>query len=442
MRRPIRVARHGAAVTVGALLLTGCLQSDESTSGASSDTAEGDGQVEIIGAIADAEATALRKALKPFEDESGIEVTYTPSTDFTTEINSRIQGGNPPEVALFPQPGLVMDLAETGDAVPLNELVDVEPIKETLIPGFLEAVTDEEDNVYAVPMRMAVKSLVWYPKQAWADAGYEVPETWEDLIALSDQMVSDGQTPWCIGAESGSDTGWVFTDWVEELMLRTAGPETYAQWYQHEIPFDDPAVQEAGSMFGEQIMFQDGYVFGGPNGALTTAFGDADDPMWKPQPGCMMMRNGNFITGFFPDDVQANLDEQAGVFVLPPVTDGFDGTPILGGGDMAVAFANDTDVVELMEFMGSEDFGGPWAQIGGWLSPHKTFDESLYPDETTREMFRIAAGSDVFGFDASDSMPGSVGAGSFWDEMNDWVAGKQDLETALQNIEESWPAGS
>ncbi len=436
--RGIGAVRASAAVAAGALLLTGCLQSDEETGGSASDTTEGDGSVTIIGAIADAEADALNKALKPFEQESGIDVKYTASTDFTTEINSRVQGGDPPDVALFPQPGLVLDFAETGDAIPLNDLIDLAPIEESLIPGFADAVTDGDGNTYGVPMRMAVKSLVFYPKQAWEEAGYEVPETWEDLMALSEQLAADGETPWCIGAESGSDTGWVFTDWVEEMMLRTAGPDTYDQWYTHEIPFDDPAVVEAGNAFGD-IMFTEGWVFGGTNGALTTSYLDADDPMWEDQPGCWMMRNGNFSTTFFPDDVQANLDEEAGVFVLPPVTDGYDGTPILGGGDMATAFVNDTDVVELMEYLGSDQFGGPWAEIGGWLSPHTTFDASQYPDDTTREMYSLAAEADVFKYDASDLMPGSVGAGSFWDEMNAWVGGDTELEEALANIEESWP---
>ena len=428
-----------ALAGVFALLLSGCLASDEKTSGSASDTKEGDGSVEIIGAISDAEADALVKALEPFEKESGIDVKYTASTDFTTEINSRVQGGKPPDVALFPQPGLVLDFAESGDAIPLNDLIDLAPIEESLIPGFLDAATDDKGDVYAVPMRMAVKSLVWYPKKAWDEAGYEVPETWDDMLALSDQMVADGGTPWCIGAESGSDTGWVFTDWVEESMLRTAGPDTYDQWYNHEIPFDDPAVVTAGNLFGD-IMFDDSYVLGGQDAALSTAFGDVDDPMWEAEPGCWMMRNGNFITTFFPDDVQANLDEEAGVFVLPPLDGGFEGTPILGGGDTAAAFVNDSDVVELIEYLGSDQFGGSWAETGGWLSPHKTFDASLYPDETTRAVFQIAAEADVFRFDASDLMPGSVGAGTFWDEMNAWVAGDEELETALKNIDESWPS--
>jgi len=438
MRRD-RFFRLAALASVAALVTSGCLQSDEGSSGSAADTAEGDGSITIIGAIPDEEATGMVDALATFTEQSGIEVTYTASSDFTTEINSRVQGGNPPEVALFPQPGLVLEFADSGDAIPLGDLVDLGPIEESLIPGFLDSVTDASGESYAVPMRMAVKSLVWYPKKAWEEAGYQVPETWDDLIALSDQIVADGQAPWCIGAESGPDTGWVFTDWMEELMLRTAGPETYDKWVSHDIPFDDPAVVDAGNMFGD-IMFTDGYVFGGPDGALSTPFADADNPMWEASPSCWMMRQANFATTIFPEDVMANLEEEVGVFVLPPVPDGYDGTPILGGGDMAAAFVNDSDVVELMEFVGSDQFGAEWAASGGWLSAHTTFDASKYPDDTTREIFEIAAGADVFRFDGSDLMPASVGAGTFWDEMNNWIGGKTELAEALTSVDESWPS--
>ena len=288
-------------------------------------------------------------------------------------------------------------------------------------------------------MRMAVKSLVWYPVPEFEEAGYAVPETWAELMDLQAQIIADGGTPWCIGAESGADTGWVMTDWIEELMLRTGGPDVYDQWVSHEIPFDDPAVVEAGSMFGD-IVFTEGAVLGGPQGILTTPFGDSPNPMFDEEPGCFMHRQGNFVTGFFPEDVQADLGANVGIFVLPPVEDGFDGQPILGGGDMAAMFSDNEDTVAVMEFLTSDEFGGPWAEAGGWLSPHATFDSSLYPDEITQQTAELAADADVFRFDGSDLMPPEVGAGSFWDGMVEWVSGSVELEEALTGIEESWPA--
>jgi alpha-glucoside transport system substrate-binding protein len=232
----------------------------------------------------------------------------------------------------------------------------------------------------------------------------------------------------------------VLTDWVEDLVLRTAGPEVYDKWWQHEIPFDDPAIKKAASTFGEDILFDKGAVVGGPQGVLNTPFDVSPNGMFEDPPNCYLHRQGNFVTTFFPDEVQQNLAERVGVFVLPPVEDGYDGTPLLGAGDIAAAFTNDSDVQQVMEFIGSEDFGAEWAEAGGWLSPHKTFDTSQYSDEITRQLAEQAQQADVFRFDASDLMPPEVGAGTFWDQMVAWTAGEVDLDEALSNIEDSWPS--
>lgn len=433
---PIRL---GALLAGVGLLSAACLQSQEQASGDSAQTKSGDGQVQILGAFPDPEASSFRDSLKEFEKRSGIEVTYTPSTDFTTEIRTRVQGGNPPDIALFPQPGLVMELASDGTVLPLNDLVNVGELKKTLVPGFLDSVTGSAGKVYASPIRMAVKSLVWYPKPEFAEAGYEVPKTWGELQDLAERIKADGGTPWCLGAEAGADTGWALTDWVEDMVLRTAGPKVYDKWYQHKIPFDSPKIQEAVRMLGQDILFDEGAVSGGTQAILTTPFDVSPNGMFEDPPECFLHRQGNFVTSFFPDDVQQNLAENVGVFVLPPVTSGYDGTPILGAGDMAAAFVNDSDVVKVLKFITSDEFGTEWAGDGGWLSPHKTFDVSAYPNDLTRHLAELVNQADVFRFDASDLMPAEVGAGTFWDNMVAWVGGQKDLDQALSAIEKSWP---
>lgn len=428
------VAIATAATT--ALMLTACLAGGDDEEGAG-DTADGDGSVEIIGAIPENEAVGFVKELEAFGEESGIEVTYTPSTDFTTEVRNRIQGNDAPDIALFPQPGLVTDLADRGDALPLNDLIDTGALEDHIIPGFLDSVT-VDDDVYAVPVRMAVKSLVWYPVPQFEDAGYAVPETWDDLKALEEQIRSDGNTPWCMGAEAGPDTGWVFTDWVEEIVLRTGGPDVYDDWVSHEIAFDDDQIVSAIEEFGE-IVQTEGNVRGGAQGVLSTPFGEDILPMFESEPGCYLDRQANFITTFMPEDVQANLTDNVGVFVLPgDVEGGFEGTPLLGGGDLAAAFVNDSDVVDVMEFLASSEFGADWAAEGGWMSPSADFDTSNYATDIDRQIAELASEADTFRFDASDSMPAAVGAGTFWDEMVAYVAGEKDAGEAASTIEDSW----
>src|SRR5690625_6209198 len=200
-------------------------------------------------------------------------------------------------------------------------------------------------------------------------------------------------------------------------MLRIHGPEVYDQWTSHEIPFNDPRVVEALDHLGE-LLLTEGNVLGGSQTILNTEFSEASLPLFEDPPRAMLHRQGNFVTGFFPEDVQAELDEAVGVFALPAWEGGFDGVPMLGGGDLAALFAPDDDeAIQVMEFITSEGFGAEWAQAGGWLSPHQTFDSSQYADETTRSVAELASSDEVFSFDGSDLMPGPVGGGSFWTAM-------------------------
>ena len=430
------------------LLVAGCgggsggEEAEESAATAQPTRAAGEkigGSVEVIGNISGEEEKLLNQAIKEFEDDSGVDVKYTATNDFPTLIRSRVAGNNPPDIGLFPQPGLALDLAKQGALAPLDTVIDLDATKESLIPGFLEAAT-LEGKVYATPMRMAVKSLLWYPVPEFEKAGYQVPETQAELNELADQIKADGKAPWCVGYESGAATGWVGTDWIEEYVLRTGGPEVYDRWVSHELPFNSPEIKQAFEAY-EQTVLADDRVLGGRKSIVSTQYGEADNPLFEDPPECMLHRQGNFITGFFPKDVQKNLSKNVGVAYFPASEDGYEGKPLLGGGDVAGIFKKGQDnraAVELMRFMASEDFGGPWAKAGGWLSPHTTFDESQYVDDTTRQIAQLAAEADVFRFDASDLMPAAVGAGSFWRGMVQWTSGQQELDRVLTDIDESW----
>lgn len=436
-RRRLVAVGLGAALALGT---TGCLQSDDGGGGGgggASSGESGDGVVTILGAFGGDEKAAFEESLADFEEESGIDVEYTEDTDFTTTVVQRVGAGDAPDIALFPQPGGLLQLKD--DMTPLEDVIDLSAIESTLIPGFLEAATDEEGTVYGAPMRMAVKSIVWYPKPSFEEAGNNTaPATFQELLAESERIAGEGVAPWCMGWESDQATGWVGTDWLEEMVLRTAGPEVYDQWVSHEIPFNDPQIAEALDAFGE-IAQGDGLVLGGADGILNTPFAEAMNPAFGDDPQCYMMRQGNFATGFFPEDVQGDLDGSVGTFYFPSYEGGYDGQPLLGGGDLAAAFnGEDEEVQQVMEFLTSDQFGGAWAAAGGWLSPHTTFDASQYADETTRAIAQLAADADIFRFDASDLMPAEVGSGSFWTEMVKWQQGQSTQDT-LDAIEASWP---
>lgn len=430
-----------AATTIG---LAGCLSNpadsdDSDDGGGSGGGAAGDGVVTILGNFGGVEADGFNAALESFQEETGITVEYTSDQDFATTIRTRASAGDAPDIALFPQPGGLLDLAEDGHVVPISDYLDVESLESSLISGFLESAT-LEDQIYAAPMRMAVKSLVWYPTAAYEEGGWSTePATMQELYDIADEIKDSGIAPWADAWNADQATGWVGTDWLEEFMLRIHGPEVYDQWTSHEIPFNDPRVVEALDHLGE-LLLTDGNVLGGSQTILNTEFSEASLPLFEDPPQAMLHRQGNFVTGFFPEDIQEELDTSVGVFALPAWEGGFEGVPMLGGGDLAALFAaEDEEAIQVMEFITSEGFGTEWAQAGGWLSPHQTFDSSQYADETTRNVAEIAASAEVFRFDGSDLMPGPVGGGSFWTAMIEWVNGDKTSQEVCDDVEASWP---
>ena len=445
---PRRALRAGGVVAAAALVLTGCLQnpnagSEGGAGGAGvvvdGGTADGDKKVTILGAFGGDEEKSFNASLAEFEKTSGIDVQYTSDQDFTTTVKQKVNAGDAPDIGLFPQPGGVMEFAAQNKIQPIDTYLDYDKLNATLLPGFLDAGR-YKGRVYAAPMRNAVKSIVWYPKGAYEQAGYSTaPTSIQDLQTnVADKIAASGVTPWCIGWESDQATGWVGTDWIEEYVLRMYGPDVYDQWTSHRIPFNDERIVKA---FDEvaKISKDPEQVLGGTKGVLNTAFADAMTPAFSTPPKCYLHRQGNFAVSFYPKNVQADLDNQVGIYVFPKFEGGYDGQAILGGGDLAALFnGNDTDAQKVMEFLTSDQFGAPWAKAGGWLSPHKTFDVSNYPNETTRKIADIANKASVLRFDGSDLMPKAIGSDVFWKEMVKWQNGQSSQQTA-DNIEAAWP---
>lgn len=391
------------------------------------------GTVTILGVVIGEQQEKLEAALAPFEEETGIDVIYEGTDAFATLLPVRVDSGNAPDVAMFPQPGLMADLAREGLLVPINSFMDEATLSDAYSQDWIDLATVEGDP-YGIWYRASVKSLVWYSPKAFEAAGYTVPTTWDEMMALTQQIVDDGGTPWCLGMESGDATGWVGTDWVEDIMLRTAGPEVYDQWITHEIPFDAPEVKAAFEKFGEIVLNPD-YVVGGPVGVISTPFGDAPNGLFSDPPGCYMHRQANFIATFFPEDVQ--VGEDVTVFPLPGINPDF-GLPVLVAGDVFAVFNDTPEAQALIQYLATAQPHEIWAGLGGYISPHQQVGLDVYPDETTRKQAEILANAEIVRFDGSDMMPGAVGTGTFWTGMTNYVGGT-DVDTVLADIEASWP---
>jgi alpha-glucoside transport system substrate-binding protein len=416
---------------------------DDAGGDAKSGGGENTGTVELLSAGEPEETDAYQKI---FDDlitkDTDYDVEVVSAGDFAQQFQIQAEGGTL-DVAAVPQPGAIADLAKSGDIVALEDLgFDIGDLNQMLGESFM-ALGEVDGKHYGLPTNINLKSMVWYPKDDFDAAGYKVPTTWDELMALSDQIAGDGGTPWCVGFESGGDSGWPATDWMEDIMLRTAGTDVYDQWYKHEIPFNDPAVKAAAETFGD-VMFHDGYVLGGAPATADIAFGDAPAPMFQDPPGCWLHRQASFINSFFPEDSKAGVDYDW--FPLPPI----DKEGILYGGELTVVGKNGNrpEVVDFLEkFIDQKvqcEMGS--VQVSSRISPNVDVGPDCYANDIladASEVLTKALSEDTGRFDASDLMPAAVGSGSFWTGMLEYMKkGPDSLQGVLDDIEDSWPATS
>ncbi|KIT18178.1 Bacterial extracellular solute-binding protein [Jannaschia aquimarina] len=371
-----------------------------------------------------------------FEEATGAEVEYSGSDSFESDFVIAAEAGNPPQMAVFPQPGLMADMARQGNLVALPDGTG-DWLRENYAAGeSWVSLGTVDDTMYGFPYKIDVKSLVWYVPEAFEEAGYEVPETLEALKELTDQIVADGGTPWCIGLGSGAATGWPATDWVEDMMLRTQPPETYDAWVANELPFDSPEVVNAIEEFG-YFARNDDYVSGGAEAVASTDFRDSPGGLFEVPPQCYMHKQATFIPTFFPEGTELGLDVD---FFYFPAYEGEDlGQPVLGAGTLFVRTEESDVTAAFLDFLQTPIAHELWMAQSGFLTPYTEVNPDVFPTDTQRALNEILTNATTFRFDGSDLMPGEIGAGAFWTGMVDYVTG-EDAEAVGAAIQERWEA--
>jgi len=376
-----------------------------------------------------------------FADATGIVLQNGSSKNYEEQARIDIAAGSPANITILPQPGLLADFAKQGALTDLGDETTAW-LTENYSAGSSWAALGQFEgkdgavHQYAFPYKQEVKSLVWYSPDNFAEKGYEVPKTWEELTALQDKIVADGGVPWCIGIESGGATGWTATDWIEDILLRTQPPEVYDGWVTNEVKFNDPRIVAAIDAFGA-IAKQDKYVAGGVKSIATTAFGDSPKGLFTVPPQCYMHRQASFIPSFFGDDKVAGEDYN--FFYFPASTAANLGTPVLGSGNLATITKDSPAARAFIDFLKTPLAQEIWmAQPNGsFLSAHKGVNTDVYNSQANKDLGQILLNATTFRFDGSDLMPGPIGAGAFWTGMVDYVNGKSAQEVADQ-IQAAW----
>jgi len=399
--------------------------------------------VTIFGPWENRDEELVNMVIQCFELATGADVQYTGSGEFEALVVNDIRSGNAPNLAVFPQPGLAADMAAEGGLVPLSAddaawMVDNYGAGQSWVDLGTYADADGNDQFYAFAYKVDVKSLVWYSPENFEDNGYEIPSTMEELMDLSAQMIDDGNTPWCLGIESGGATGWTATDWMEDIMLRTQAPSVYDDWVTNDLPFNSPEVINAMNVFGS-IALNDDMVAGGSEAVAATFFGDSPKGLFTTPAQCMMHRQASFIPSFFPKQGAELESGEADFFYFPPYAGEDLGNPVLGAGTLWAIASDSPATRAFIEYMKEPAAHEIWMAQSGFLTPLKSVDASAYANDSLRKQGAILANADTFRFDASDLMPGAIGAGAFWTEMTAFSNG-QDAQTTADNIQAAWDA--
>jgi len=431
-----------AVIGAAGLALAGCSGGPGTSNNDNTDGGDDDNVVTIYGTIADTEAELLEQSWADWEDENGIDIQYESSKEFEAQIAVRAQGGNAPDLAIFPQPGLMADIANLDYLVPAPDAVAAN-VAEGWSEDWANYAT-VDGTLYGAPLMASVKGWIWYSPSFFADNGYEVPTDWQGLLDLTAQIQSDtGNPPWCIGFGSDAATGWPGTDWIEDLVLRQSGTDVYDQWVANEIPFTDPKIASAFDEFGKIALNSD-YVnagFGGVDTIVTTPFGDTANALVSGD--CALHHQASFFDGFISDaGGEVAEDGDLWAFIMPPYEAGgaSDGAVVTGGGEIVAAFDDSESTQKVQEYLSSADWANSRVSLGGVISANKGLDPANASSNILKAAIEILqADTTTFRFDASDLMPGAVGAGTFFKGMIDFVNGT-DTSTVLQQIESGWPS--
>lgn len=405
---------------------------------------ENTGSVSISGAGTGVDADAVQTVADAAAEGEEFSATYTGSDSFEQDVVIQIEGGDPPDIGLFPQPGTVLEQAEQGNLISLEDLgFDIAEL-EAKFGEYLMSLGEHDGQHYGLPLDVNYKSAIWYSPPRWEAAGLgEPPTTWEELVTVSEEIAATGTSPWCIGTSSDAASGWPATDWMEDIVLRDQGTDVYDQWVSHDVVFDSEEITSAAERFGEIVFGEtDGtpWVFGGHESIASTDFRDAPDPMFSDPPNCFMHRQATFIPAFFPEGLEAGTDYD---FFNFPDIEGNSGTLMAGG--LAAIFNARPEVATFLEnYIEAENqclFGSTESTT---ISANLEVDLSCYENELIRqaaEPLQTSLEEGVARFDASDLMPPEVGSGEFWAGMNAYTDnGPDNLQEVLQSIDAAWPS--
>ncbi|WIG60854.1 MAG: ABC transporter, substrate-binding protein (cluster 1, maltose/g3p/polyamine/iron) [Ktedonobacterales bacterium] len=378
------------------------------------------------------EQDSFKAVVAPFTQASGITVNIEATRDLDAVLTTRIRGNNPPDLAILPNPGKMQQLASQNKLIALDTFLDMNKVRADYATPWIDLGT-YNGKLYAIFYKAANKATIWYSPTQFQSNGYQVPQTWDQLTALSDQIAGSGKYPWSMGVSSAAASGWPASDWVAQIYLNQSGPNMYDQWVAHKIPWTDASIKTAFQTFG-RIAGGNHYINGAPQAILATGFQDASYPPFKTPPEAYMYYLGDFTAGFITTQFPS-LQPGTGFnfFAFPTITPTYQGA-VTGGADVVVAMKNNNGVRDLVTYLETAAAQTIWVKRGGFTSVNKSVDLSAYPNVVAKDSASQLVAAPIFRFGAGDIMPPAVQQ-EWWKGMLTYIGDQSQLDSVLQDIE-------
>jgi alpha-glucoside transport system substrate-binding protein len=423
-----------ALMAAALLALAGCGGGDDDDGGGGASTTSGSsdvsGSVSVVGIWTGDEQKSFQAVIDRFNDAyPNVRVKYTSAGDnVPTVVGTAVEGGNPPDIATIAQPGLIREFQQKGAARPIDYVNAT--LEQNYSPDLVELGTID-GKLYSFVFKGANKSTVWFNVSALSDAGVEPPQTWDEFLQAGRTLKASGVPAYAIG---GSD-GWPLTDLFENIYLREAGPDKYDQLTNHRIKWTDPSVRSALRTMAQVL--SDTSNLAGRVAATQTEFTRSVEDVFQDPPRAAMVIEGDFVPGVVATKTQLRAGTGYDVFPFPALGDGGENV-VVGGGDSITVFSDTPAVRAFVRFLATPEAAQAWAERGGFSSPNRGVDESVYPDEITRTVATAIAGADTFRFDMSDLSPaafgGTPGQGE-WKILQDFASNPSDVNGTATKLE-------
>ena len=393
------------------------------------------GTVHFLGVWSGTELTNWLAVLKPFEDQTGIKVSYEASRDQDAILTSSVAAGNPPDVAGAPSPALLSQFAKQGKVIALNDVVDMNALQADTADAWIKLGEPLNDGkLYEIFAWADVKGLIWYDPKNFSAKGYNVPTTFDQLTSLQSQIKSSNTTPWCITVNSGAATGWPASDWLKEIVLSQSGPDVYDKWVAGTQKWSSPEIKSAFQTFGTILGPNDSNVYGGSQYIIATDFGSVGTPMFANPPKCYMLNQASFISSNFTSanpSLQPSTDFN--FFPLPDINPQFAGGHVVAG-DTFSMFKDTPQARKLIQYLTTADAQAIWVKAGGKLAVNKNVPVSDYPSALAKEEAQILVNTKIAKYDATDQMPPNMKAEA-WKDLVKFIQNQGSLDSLLADLD-------